>query len=56
MVTYIDGNLFKREKICRLSDSPICRERYIHRPGHLLAICPPVDRSRQLQAPRHRDL
>lgn len=33
-----DGNLFKSEKIRRLSDSPVCRKRYLLWPGHLLAI------------------
>ena len=56
IVAYKDGNLFKREKIRRLSDSPVCRKRYLLRQSHLLAICSPVHFSRQLQAPRYRDL
>ena len=51
MVIYKDGNLIKREKIRCLSDSPVCRKRYLHWPGHLLAVCTPVHLSRQLQAP-----
>jgi hypothetical protein len=39
MIAYKDGNLFTCEKIRRLSDSPVCRERYLLRPGHLLVIC-----------------
>lgn len=51
-----DGNLFKSQKVHRLSDSPICRKRYLLRPGRLLVVCKSVHRRRYLQAPCYRDL
>jgi hypothetical protein len=52
-VAYKDGNLLKRQKVCRLSDSSVGRERYLLGSSHLFVICPPDHRCRQLQAPYH---